>query len=190
MSTGRIKFANRRMREITGHDQLENRNIYDLLDQDNQELLRGGHSSEPDEQCGAAGIGYHVQEPGTGLGHHEFGAACSKRAILWALLLCSVISRPCGKRKSDSAKSLKKRPSACPWWIWNGRILDVNPAFLKMLGYKKHEVVRKSFQGLPLSGRRSEEHQAVPRTGRRGNAIPTPGRIVTCIRITGWSGDR
>ena len=38
--TGRIKFANRRMREITGHDTLENRKIYDLLDKDNQKLLR------------------------------------------------------------------------------------------------------------------------------------------------------
>ncbi|MDP1761501.1 MAG: PAS domain S-box protein, partial [Deltaproteobacteria bacterium] len=38
--TGGINFANRRMREITGHETLENRKIYDLLDQDNQKLLR------------------------------------------------------------------------------------------------------------------------------------------------------
>ena len=40
MKPAAFNFANRRMREITGHDTLENRKIYDLLDPDNQKRLR------------------------------------------------------------------------------------------------------------------------------------------------------
>ena len=49
-----------------------------------------------------------------------------------------------------------------------GRLLDVNPAFLKMLGYEKHEVVRKHFQGLPPSGRCPEKRQAVSKNWAKG----------------------
>ena len=115
--TGGIKFANRRMREITGHDTLENRKIYNLLDKDNQARLREVMAQNRMDKVAQ-------QELDIMCKNRELASVIMSSVPLFedghlsGLLPCSVISRPYGKRKSDFARSLKKRPSACLLGIW------------------------------------------------------------------------
>jgi PAS domain S-box-containing protein len=142
--TGRIKFANRRMREITGHDTLENRRIYDLLDRDNQARLRE----------------VMAQNRMDNVAQQELDITC-KNQELASVIMSSVPLFEDGRfvgafamfsditalRETEKRfrKIFEEAAIGMSLGDLNGRLLDVNPAFLKMLGYEKHEVINKYF---------------------------------------------
>ena len=142
---GRIKFANRRMREITGHDTLENGKIYDLLDQDNQKLLR---------EVMAQNRMNHVAQ-------QELDITCKNRELA-SVIMSSVplfedghfvgafamFSDITALRETEKRfrKIFEEAAIGMCLVDMEGRLLDVNPALLKMLGYDKDEVVQKDFK--------------------------------------------
>jgi PAS domain S-box-containing protein len=143
--TGSIKFANRRMREITGHDKLENRKIYDLLDKDNQARLRE----------------VMAQNRMNNVAQQELDITC-KNLELASVIMSSVPLFEDGRfvgafamfsditalRETEKRfhKIFEEAAIGMTLGDLSGRLLDVNPAFLKMLGYEKHEVINKHFK--------------------------------------------
>jgi PAS domain S-box-containing protein len=143
--TGHIKFANRRMREITGHDRLENQKIYDLLDQDNRKLLqavmdqnRMNHvaQQELDITCKNRGLASVIMSSVPLFEEGRFVGAFAMFSDITAL-------RETEKR---FRQIFEEAAIGMSLGDLNGRLLDVNPAFLKMLGYQKEEVVQKYFK--------------------------------------------
>jgi PAS domain S-box-containing protein len=144
---GLIKFANRRMREITGHDMLENRNIYNLMDQDNQKLLEGVMAQnrknsvaqvELDVMCKNRGLASVIMSSVPLIEDGNFVGAFAMFSDITAL-------RETEKRFQ---KIFKEAAIGMSLVDMDGHLLDANPAFLKMLGYKRYEVVGKSYQDL------------------------------------------
>ncbi len=144
---GLIKFANRRMREITGHDTLENRNIYDLTDQGNQKLLADIMAEnrmnrvaqqELDITCKNQGLASVIMSSVPMFEDSQFVGAFAMFSDITAL-------RETEKR---FRKIFEEAAIGMSLVDMDGQLLDVNPAFLKMLGYNKYEVVGKSFKNL------------------------------------------
>ena len=145
MSIGNIKFANRRMREITGHDTLENRKIFDLLDQDNQARLRD----------------VMAQNRMNRVAQQELDITCKNRELA-SVIMSSVPLFEDGRfvgafamfsditalRETEKRfrKIFEEAAIGMSLGDLEGRLLDVNPAWLKMLGYEKDEVVQKNFK--------------------------------------------
>ncbi len=143
--TGLIKFANRRMREITGHDMLENRKIYDLLDKDNQARLRE----------------VMAQNRMNNVAQQELDITC-KNLELASVIMSSVplfedghfvgafamFSDITALRETEKRfrKIFEEAAIGMSLGDLSGRLLDVNPTFLKMLGYEKDEMVQKNFK--------------------------------------------
>jgi PAS domain S-box-containing protein len=144
---GIIQFANRRMREITGQEALENRRITDLVDQDNRRLL---------EEIMAQNRQNRVAQ-------QELDISCQNRGLA-SVIMSSVPLFEDGNYAGSFAmfsditalreteKSFRKIFTEAAHGMslvdMEGHTLDVNPALLKMLGYSKEEVVGKSFKAL------------------------------------------
>jgi PAS domain S-box-containing protein len=144
---GLIKFANRRMREITGHNTLENRNIYDLTDQENRKLLEG----------------VMAQNRQNSVAQEELDLTCKNQSLA-SVIMSSVplfedghfvgafamFSDITALRETEKRfrKIFAEAAISISLVDRDGQLLDANPAFLKMLGYEKHEIVGKSFQDL------------------------------------------
>jgi PAS domain S-box-containing protein len=144
---GLIKFANRRMREITGHNTLENKNIYDLTDQENKKLLEG----------------VMAQNRQNSVAQEELDLTCKNQSLA-SVIMSSVPLFEDGQfigafamfsditALRETEKRFRKIFAEAAISIslvdMDGQLLDANPAFLKMLGYEKHEIVQKSFKDL------------------------------------------
>jgi PAS domain S-box-containing protein len=144
---GLIKFANRRMREITGHNTLENRSIYSLTDQENQKLLAG----------------VMAQNRRNNVAQEELDLTCENQSLA-SVIMSSVplfedghfvgafamFSDITALRETEKRfrKIFAEAAISISLVDMDGQLLDANPAFLKMLGYEKHEVLGKSFQDL------------------------------------------
>ena len=143
-ATGRIKFTNRRMREITGHDTLEDKKIYDLLDKDNQRLLREVMAQNRKNQ----------------VAQQEIDITCKNQEVA-SVIVSSVplfedgdfvgafamFSDITALRETEKRfrKIFEEAAIGMSMGDMDGYLLDVNPTFLKMLGYEKEEVVQKHF---------------------------------------------
>jgi PAS domain S-box-containing protein len=146
---GFIKFANRRMREITGQEALENRSIYDLVDQDNQKLLEDVMlqnrqnrvaQQELDITSADRGLAAVIMSSVPMIEDGQFTGAFAMFSDITTL-------RETEKR---FRKIFQEAAHGMSLVDMEGHILDVNPAFLKMLGFNKKEVVGKSFKTLIL----------------------------------------
>jgi PAS domain S-box-containing protein len=144
---GIIKFANRRMREITGQEALENRSIYELVDQDNQKLLeevmaQNGMNrvaqQELDISCQNRGLASVIMSSVPMFEDGRFAGAFAMFSDITAL-------RETEKR---FRKIFTEAAHGMSLVDMEGRILDVNPALRKMLGYGKDQMVGKSFKTL------------------------------------------
>jgi len=144
---GRIKFANRRMREITGHNTLENKNIYDLADQENRKLLEGVLAKnrqnsvaqeELDLTCKHQGLASVIM---SSVPLFEDGGFAGAFAMFSDITALRETEKRFQKIFTEAAISISLVDM-------DGRLLDANPAFLKMLGYEKPEVMGKFFQDL------------------------------------------
>jgi PAS domain S-box-containing protein len=165
---GLIKFANRRMREITGHDTLENRNIFDLADQDNQKRLADVMAQnrmnrvaqqELDIICKSQGLASVIM---SSVPLFEDGHLVGAFAMFSDITALRETEKRFRKIFEEAAIGMSLVDL-------EGHLLDVNPAFLKMLGYDKHDVVGKSFQDLlhPEDARRSARLFKELREGKR-----------------------
>ena len=146
---GFIKFANRRMREITGQEALENRSIYDLVDQDNQKLLEDVMlqnrqnrvaQQELDITSADRGLAAVIMSSVPMIEDGQFTGAFAMFSDITTL-------RETEKR---FRKIFQEAAHGMSLVDMDGSILDVNPAFLKMLGFNKNEVIGKSFKALLL----------------------------------------
>ncbi len=144
---GLIKFVNRRMREITGQEALENRSIYELVDQDNQKLLEDVMAQnrmnrvaqqELDIICQNRGLASVIMSSVPRFEDGRFTGAFAMFSDITAL-------RETEKR---FRKIFEEAAHGMSLVDMEGHVLDVNPAFLKMLGFNENEVVGKSFKGL------------------------------------------
>jgi PAS domain S-box-containing protein len=144
---GLIKFANRRMGEITGHGLLENKNIYDLMDQDNQKLLEGVLTQnrknsvaqvELDVMCKDQRLASVIMSSVPLFEDGHFVGAFAMFSDITALR----------ETEERFQKIFKEAAIGMSLVDMEDHILDANPAFLKMLGYKKYEVVGKSYHDL------------------------------------------
>jgi PAS domain S-box-containing protein len=146
---GFIKFANRRMREITGQETLENQSIYDLVDQDNQKLLEDVMAQNRQNQVAQ-------QELDITSANHGLASVIMSSVPMFedghfagAFAMFSDIT---ALRETEKRfrKIFEEAAHGMSLVDMDGSILDVNPALLKMLGFEKNEVVGKSFQALLL----------------------------------------
>lgn len=146
---GLIKFANRRMREITGQEALENRSIYDLVDQDNQRLLED----------------VMVQNRQNRVAQQELDITSADRGLASVIMSSvpmiedgqfagafAIVSDITALRETENRfrKIFQEAAHGMSLVDLEGHILDVNPALQKMLGFDKPEMVGKSFKTLLL----------------------------------------
>jgi PAS domain S-box-containing protein len=142
---GVIKFVNRRMREITGHEHLENKNIRELFDWYNLKLLDG--------VMGRNRLNYVAQQ--------ELEISCKDRPFA-AVIMSSVPLFEDGQFTGafamfsditalrETEKRFRKifEDAAIAIYLvdMDGYLLDSNPALQAMLGYSKEELYRVSFE--------------------------------------------
>lgn len=182
---GVIKFANRRMREITGHDSLEKKSVYDLFDWYNRKLL--------DEVLAQNRMNNVAQE--------EVEITCKNRGVA-AVIMSSVpmfedgqfagafamFSDVTALRETEKRfrKIFEEAAIGMSLVDMDGILLDSNPAMQKMLGYSKEELHRKSFQDfthsedIPRSSRLFQELAAGQRDSytREKRYVHKDGRLV------------
>jgi PAS domain S-box-containing protein len=144
---GLIKFANRRMREITGHNTLENRNIYDLTDQENRKLLEGVMAQNRQNSVAQEELDLNCKNQSLASVIISSVPLFEEGHFVGAFAMFSDITA-----LRETEKRFRKIFAEAAIGITlvdvDGQLLDANPAFLKMLGYEKHEVLGKSFQNL------------------------------------------
>jgi PAS domain S-box-containing protein len=146
---GLIQFANRRLKEITGQEALENRSIYSLVDQENRQLLeevmvRNRENQvaqqELDITCQTRGLASVIMSSVPMFEDGHFTGAFAMFSDITALL----------ETEKRFRKIFEEAAHGMSLVDMEGHILDVNPALLKMLGFNRLEVVGKSFKVLLL----------------------------------------
>ena len=147
---GVIKFVNRRMREITGHQLLEGKHIHELFDWYNRKLVEGALAKNRKNTV--------AQE--------EIEIICKDRGVA-ALIMSSVPLFENGgftgafamfsdvTELRETEKRFRKifEEAAIGMCMVNleGYLLDSNPALQEMLGYQKDELYRKFFIDISYS---------------------------------------
>jgi PAS domain S-box-containing protein len=144
---GFIQFANRRMREITGQEALENSSIYDLVHQDNQRLLEDVMNQNRMNRVAQQELEISSQNRGLAAVIMSSVPMFEDGRFTGAFAMFSDIT---ALRETENRfrKIFEEAAHGMSLVNLEGHILDVNPALLKMLGYKKNEMVGKSFQAL------------------------------------------
>ena len=144
-ATGQIKFVNRRMREITGHEKLEDRNIRELFDRANWQLME--KVLEENRQNKVAQQELEITRKNRGLAalimssvplfeNDQFSGAFAMFSDITAL-------RETEKR---FRKIFEEAAIGMSLVDMDGYLLDSNPALAEMLKYSKEEMSMKSFK--------------------------------------------
>jgi PAS domain S-box-containing protein len=144
---GHIKFVNRRMREITGQGTLENRSIYDLVDQDNRKLLEDVMVQNRMNRVAQQELDITSQNRGLASVIMSSVPMFEDERFAGAFAMFSDIT---ALRETENRfrKIFTEAAHGMSLVDIEGCILDINPALQKMLGYDKHEMVGKSFKTL------------------------------------------
>ena len=143
--TGQIKFVNRRMREITGHEKLEDKNIQELFDRANWKLME--KVLEENRQNKAAQQELEITRKNRGMAalimssvplfeNGQFSGAFAMFSDVTAL-------RETEKR---FRKIFEEAAIGMSLVDMDGYLLDSNPALAEMLKYSKEEMYMKSFK--------------------------------------------
>lgn len=138
---GQIKFVNRRMKEITGQETLENKNVYDLFDSYNRELLNRVLAQnrknlvaqqELEVACTNRGMASVIMSSVPLFEDGEFVGAFAMFSDITAL-------RETEKR---FRKIFEEAAIGMALVDLEGAVLDTNPALEQMLGFDKEEICR------------------------------------------------
>jgi PAS domain S-box-containing protein len=143
--TGQIKFVNRRMREITGHEKLEDKNIQELFDRANWKLME--KVLEENRQNRVAQQELEITRKNRGMAalimssvplfeNEQFSGAFAMFSDITAL-------RETEKR---FRKIFEEAAIGMSLVDMDGYLLDSNPALAEMLNYSKEEMYMKSFK--------------------------------------------
>ncbi|MCX5889796.1 MAG: PAS domain S-box protein [Deltaproteobacteria bacterium] len=143
--TGQIKFVNRRMREITGHEKLEDRNIRELFDRANWQLME--KVLEENRQNKVAQQELEITRKNRGMAalimssvplfeNDQFSGAFAMFSDITAL-------RETEKR---FRKIFEEAAIGMSLVDMDGYLLDSNAALAEMLKYSKEEMYMKSFK--------------------------------------------
>jgi PAS domain S-box-containing protein len=141
---GIIKFVNRRMREITGHDQLEGKSIHDLFDWYNLKLLEGVLAQnrknsvamqELEITCKNRGLASVILSSVPLFEDGQFAGAFAMFSDITALRETEKRFRKIFEEGAIGMSLVDKE----------GYLLDSNPALQEMLGYQKEELYRMPF---------------------------------------------
>jgi PAS domain S-box-containing protein len=139
---GIIKFVNRRMQEITGHEQLVGKNIHDLVDWYNMKLLSGvlnqnrrgeGAQAELEITCKDRGFATVIMSSVPLFEEGNFTGAFAMFSDITAL-------RETEKRFQ---KIFEEAAIGMCLIDMKGYLLECNPAFQAMLGYSEEELYQK-----------------------------------------------
>ena len=142
---GVIKFANRRMLEITGQERLENTSIYDLFDQYNRELLENVLARNRKNQVAQQelevistnlGLATVIMSSVPLMENGQYAGAFAMFSDITAL-------RETEKR---FRKVFEEAAVGMALMDMQGKMLDSNPALQKMLGYDKEELQQLSYK--------------------------------------------
>ncbi len=141
---GIIKFVNRRMREITGHEKLEGRNIQDLFDQDNMGLME--HILAQNRQNSVAQQELEITCKNQGLASVIVSSVplFENEKFVGAFAMFSDVT---ALRETERRfrKIFEEAGIGIALVDMEGYLLDSNPALQQMLSYRKEELYRKSF---------------------------------------------
>jgi PAS domain S-box-containing protein len=141
---GIIKFVNRRMREITGHEQLEGKSIHDLFDWYNLKLLEGVLAQnrknsvamqELEITCKNRGVASVILSSVPLFEDGQFAGAFAMFSDITALRETEKRFRKIFEEGAIGMSLVDKE----------GYLLDSNPALQEMLGYQKEELYRMPF---------------------------------------------
>lgn len=142
-----IKFVNRRMREITGHERLVNKNIQELFDQANWKLmekaLKENRKNNVTQQeleiiCKNRGLATLIMSSVPLFENGQFSGAFA---------MFSDVS-PLRETEKRFRKIFEEAAIGMSLVDMNGYMLDSNPTLSEMLGYSKEEMYLKSFKEL------------------------------------------
>lgn len=140
---GIIKFVNRRMREITGHEKLEGRNIQDLFDQDNMGLME--HILAQNRQNSVAQQELELTCKNQGLASVIVSSVplFENAKFVGAFAMFSDVT---ALRETERRfrKIFEEAGIGIALVDMEGYLLDSNPALQQMLGCRKEELYRKS----------------------------------------------
>jgi len=144
---GLIKFTNRRMREITGHEDLENKNIQKLFNRDNWKLMKKSleenRSNNVAQQelellCKNRGLAAVIMSSVPLFENGQFSGAFAMFSDITALR----------ETERRSRKIFEEAAIGISLMDMDGYHLDSNPALQEMLGYGGEELLLKSFKDI------------------------------------------
>jgi PAS domain S-box-containing protein len=144
-STGLVRFANQRLREMIGHEKLENKNIRELFDSANWQLMekaleenRKNHVAQQEVEilCKTRGLAALTMSSVPLFEDGQFNGAFAMFSDVTAL-------RETEKR---FRKIFEEAAIGMALVDMEGNLLDSNPALSEMLGYHKEELYLKSFK--------------------------------------------
>ncbi len=144
---GVIKFANRRLQEITGYDPLVGKHIHDLVDWYNMKLLtqvlnhnREGEVAQEELEmlCKDRGAAAVIMSSVPLIEQGEFNGAFAMFSDITALR----------ETERRFQKTFEEAAIGMSLVDMKGYLLESNPALEGMLGYSKEELYKKSFLDL------------------------------------------
>jgi len=144
---GLIKFTNRRMREITGHEKLENKNIQKLFNRNNWKLMEKSleenrrnkvAQQELEMLCKNRGLAAVIMSSVPLFENGRFSGAFAMFSDVTALR----------ETERRSRKIFEEAAIGISLMDMDGYHLDSNPALWEMLGYSKEELLLKSFKDI------------------------------------------
>jgi PAS domain S-box-containing protein len=142
---GQIKFVNRRMREITGHEKLENSNIRGLFDRANwrlmEKVLEENRQNNVAQQevvltCKNQGLAAAIMSSVPLFENGQFSGTFAMFSDITALR----------ETERRFRKIFEEAAIGMSLVDMDGYLLDSNPALSEMLRYDKEELYRKSFK--------------------------------------------
>ena len=148
---GVIEFANRRMREITGHDMLENRNVSELVNQYNRKLLENVMAQNRKNNVAQQELDITCQNQGLASVIMSSVPLFEDGNFVGAFAMFSDIT---ALRETEERfrKIFEEAAIGMCLVDMEGNLLDANPALLKMLGYTHEELLQKPVKDLVHPG--------------------------------------
>ncbi len=142
---GTIKFDNRRMREITGHEKLVNQNIFDLFDSYHQGLLDNALSQNKKNQVAQQELEITRKDRTVASVVMSSVPLFENGQFVGAFAMFSDIT---ALRETERRfrKVFEEAAIGMALMDMNGNLLDANPALQKMLGYDKEELQGLSYK--------------------------------------------